>query len=69
VGLPVFAASATLPPGALRLIGPTGGYLLAYPVAALLVGALAEEHPSDGGSTQRHARCQRRRSRPARRQR
>ena len=41
-GLPVFAASATLPPGALRLIGPTGGYLMAYPVAALLVGYLAE---------------------------
>ena len=30
-GLPVFAASATLPPGALRLLGPTGGYLMAYP--------------------------------------
>src|SRR6185436_11310473 len=24
-GLPVFAASATLPPGPLRLLGPTGG--------------------------------------------
>lgn len=41
-GLPVFAASATLPPGALRLLGPTGGYLLSYPIAALVVGALAE---------------------------
>jgi biotin transport system substrate-specific component len=41
-GLPVFAASATLPPGLLRLIGPTGGYLVAYPLAALLVGYLAE---------------------------
>jgi biotin transport system substrate-specific component len=41
-GLPVFAASATLPPGALRLLGPTGGYLMAYPVAAFLVGSLAE---------------------------
>jgi biotin transport system substrate-specific component len=41
-GLPVFAASATLPPGALRLLGPTGGYLLSYPIAALLVGYLAE---------------------------
>lgn len=41
-GLPVFAPSATLPPGALRLIGPTGGYLMAYPVAALLTGWLAE---------------------------
>ena len=28
-GLPVFAASATLPQGPLRLLGPTGGYLLA----------------------------------------
>lgn len=41
-GLPVFAASATLPPGALRLLGPTGGYLMAYPFAALLVGSLAD---------------------------
>jgi biotin transport system substrate-specific component len=41
-GLPVFAASATLPPGPLRLVGPTGGYLMAYPVAAFLVGYLAE---------------------------
>jgi biotin transport system substrate-specific component len=42
VGLPVFAASATLPPGALRLFGPTGGYLMAYPFAAFIVGYLAE---------------------------
>jgi biotin transport system substrate-specific component len=41
-GLPVFAASATLPPGALRLLGPTGGYLMAYPVAAFVTGYLAE---------------------------
>lgn len=41
-GLPVFAASATLPQGILRLMGPTGGYLLSYPVAAFLVGRLAE---------------------------
>jgi biotin transport system substrate-specific component len=41
-GLPVFATSATLPPGALRLLGPTGGYLMAYPFAALVVGHLAE---------------------------
>jgi biotin transport system substrate-specific component len=41
-GLPVFAASLTLPPGPLRLVGPTGGYLMAYPLAALLVGYLAE---------------------------
>lgn len=41
-GLPVFAASALLPQGALRLIGPTGGYLMAYPFAAYLTGWLAE---------------------------
>jgi biotin transport system substrate-specific component len=41
-GLPVFATSATLPPGLLRLVGPSGGYLMAYPLAAFVVGALAE---------------------------
>ena len=41
-GLPVFAASATLPPGLLRLFGPTGGYLMSYPIAAFVVGMLAE---------------------------
>jgi len=42
VGLPVFAASAVLPQGMLRLLGPTGGYLLSYPLAAFLAGRLAE---------------------------
>ena len=41
-GLPVFAASPVLPQGALRLLGPTGGYLISYPFAALAVGWLAE---------------------------
>jgi biotin transport system substrate-specific component len=41
-GLAVFAPSIMLPPGAGRLIGPTGGYLLAYPVAAFVTGWLAE---------------------------
>jgi biotin transport system substrate-specific component len=41
-GLSVFTPSVTLPPGALRLIGPTGGYLLAYPIAAFVTGLLAE---------------------------
>lgn len=41
-GLPVFAPSPDLPPGALRLIGPTGGYLMAYPFAAFITGYLAE---------------------------
>ena len=41
-GLPVFAASPSLPPGLARLLGPTGGFLLAYPVAAYVTGLLAE---------------------------
>lgn len=41
-GLPVFAASPVLPQGALRLLGPTGGYLMAYPIAAFVAGHLAE---------------------------
>jgi biotin transport system substrate-specific component len=41
-GLPVFATSATLPQGLLRLLGPTGGFLMAYPFAAFLTGWLAE---------------------------
>ncbi len=39
VGLPVFAGGAS---GLARIFGPTGGYLLAYPLAAGLVGLLAE---------------------------
>ncbi len=35
VGLPVFAGGSA---GAMKLIGPTGGYLLAFPVAAVVVG-------------------------------
>jgi biotin transport system substrate-specific component len=41
-GLPVFAWSPGLAPGIGRLLGPTGGYLVAYPIAAYLVGRLAE---------------------------
>jgi biotin transport system substrate-specific component len=41
-GLPVFAASPVLPQGFLRLLGPTGGFLIAYPLAAFLAGWLAE---------------------------
>lgn len=40
-GMPVFAASPILPQGAARLMGPTGGYLLAYPLAAYVTGWLA----------------------------
>jgi biotin transport system substrate-specific component len=39
-GLPVFAASPVLPHGAARLFGPTGGYLMAYPLAAFVTGYL-----------------------------
>jgi len=42
VGLPVFAASPALPQGIARLLGPTGGYLMSYPVAAFIAGYLAE---------------------------
>ncbi|MPZ17749.1 MAG: biotin transporter BioY [Luteitalea sp.] len=42
VGLPVFAASPFLPQGAARLLGPTAGFLLAYPFAAFATGWLAE---------------------------
>jgi biotin transport system substrate-specific component len=38
VGLPVFAGGA----GIVYMLGPTGGYLVSYPVAAGLVGWLAE---------------------------
>ena len=40
-GLPVFAASPLLPQGVARLLGPTGGYLMAYPFAAFVAGWLA----------------------------
>jgi biotin transport system substrate-specific component len=41
-GLPVFAASPLLPPGAGRLLGPTAGFLLSYPLAAFVAGWFAE---------------------------
>ena len=41
-GLPVFAFAPELPQGMLRLLGPSGGYLMAYPLAAFLTGALAQ---------------------------
>lgn len=39
-GLPVFAGGAG---GAMHLVGATGGYLIAFPVAAALTGWLAEK--------------------------
>lgn len=44
VGLPVFALSADATFGFARLIGPTGGYLLAFPLAAYLVGFIIERY-------------------------
>ena len=41
-GLPVFAASPILPQGFGRLLGPTGGYLMSYPLAAFVTGYLAQ---------------------------
>ena len=43
IGLPIFAQTADGTMGFARLIGPTGGYLLAFPVAAYLVGLLTEK--------------------------
>jgi biotin transport system substrate-specific component len=44
-GLPVFTPTVPLY-GVARLVGPTGGYLLAYPVAAWAVGAVVREGSS-----------------------
>jgi biotin transport system substrate-specific component len=38
LGLPVFAGGGA---GIVRLIGPTGGYLLAFPLAAAITGAIS----------------------------
>ena len=40
MGLPVFAPSAAAPLGIAHLLGPTGGYLMAYPLAAALISWL-----------------------------
>lgn len=48
-GLPVFAPIGA--PGVLRLIGPTGGYLLAAPAAALIAGLVARRFPMFAGRT------------------
>jgi len=46
-GLPVFSPLGAL--GVLRLIGPTGGYLLAAPAAAAIAGVVARRFPALGG--------------------
>ena len=45
-GLPVFTPIGA--PGFARFFGPTGGYLIAYPVAAYVAGALAQRATSLG---------------------
>jgi biotin transport system substrate-specific component len=40
MGLPVFAPTPLNPAGLAHLFGPTGGYLLAYPLAAALISFL-----------------------------
>ncbi|HZB87315.1 MAG TPA: biotin transporter BioY [Terracidiphilus sp.] len=41
LGLPVFSPAAAPLAGIAHLLGPTGGYLLAYPAAALLIALLS----------------------------
>lgn len=43
VGLPVFSPLGA--PGVARLLGPTGGYLIAFPVAAYVAGFVATSRP------------------------
>jgi biotin transport system substrate-specific component len=49
-GLPVFTPTVPLF-GIARLLGPTGGYLLAYPIAAWAVGALLTPGRRPGENT------------------
>ncbi len=46
-GLPVFTPMGA--PGIARFFGPTGGYLIAYPVAAFVAGAIAQRATSLSG--------------------
>jgi len=46
IGLPVFAQTPDGLIGFARLFGPTGGYLLAFPVAAFFVGYLVKNYKS-----------------------
>ena len=47
IGLPVFAPVGA--PGLLRLLGPTGGYLIAFPFAALAAGYVSLRFPRLAG--------------------
>ncbi len=46
IGLPVFAQIPDPAIGLARLFGPTGGYLLAFPVGAFITGYLVEKSKS-----------------------
>ncbi len=46
LGLPVFAQIPDPAIGFARLLGPTGGYLLAFPIAAFVTGYLVEKYKS-----------------------
>lgn len=48
-GLPVFSPYGA--PGFLRLLGPTGGYLLAYPAVAAITGLIAQRRGDFLGRT------------------
>jgi len=45
MGLPVFSPGLVTAPGLAHLFGPTGGYLLAYPIAAMLISFLWRSGP------------------------
>jgi len=46
IGLPVFAQIPDPAIGFARLLGPTGGYLLTFPIAAFVTGYLVEKYKS-----------------------
>jgi biotin transport system substrate-specific component len=46
IGLPVFAQNPEAPIGFARLLSPTGGYLIAFPLAAFLTGFIIERNKS-----------------------
>ncbi len=45
-GLPVFAPIPDAVPGLFRFFGPTGGYLLAFPLGAFVTGYITERYNS-----------------------
>ena len=46
-GMPVFSGGGF---GLLKLVGPTGGYLLSFPVAAFVVGTMVSHQPGAASS-------------------